>query len=625
MSLSGIGDPGDSKSEIDPMDVTGTMHPDDRTLEAYGLRRLDEGAAATVDQHLKGCPACQTRVAGFTSDTFLDRLRPAEDRPGPASVAFPLPDDGARPAASPASALAPELADLSDYRVERELGRGGMGVVYLAHNTLMGRMEVLKVVASHVVSRPGAVDRFLREIRSAARLHHPHIVTAYSALRLGDGLALAMEYVEGHNLAQHVEAKGPLPIAYACNFAYQAANGLQHAHEHGMVHRDIKPANLILTLVGKKGVVKVLDFGLAKVTSEDRADGTLTGEGQMLGTPNFIAPEQIRDPQSADIRADIYSLGCTLYYLIAGRPPFRGDNVWDVCQAHCSMEAEPLDRVRPEAPEELAAVVATMMAKDPNPAVPDARRRGAVLKPFFKPAAVTRGAHSPDAAAPTILADRVATQPASPLAGPTWPGPGPTTLGSDAVAWEQLIEIPPDDLLVDPDGPRPTAIDHARTARPPRKSGRRTAAIAATAVVVLGAILSIRAGLGRRTGPAGTPSGRSVLRAARIDPPKRPERTAGKVKPQIPGQNPDRVAEIPADMAFGGTPFAEIADPPRKQTEPGGLATRSVEGTGIPPVVSASGGSKKEDPGDPIGRKLDAAKRAYQAASEAARRSSSAP
>ena len=122
-------------------------------------------------------------------------------------------------------------------------------------------------------------------------------------------------------------------MAHACYFIHQAALGLQHAHEHGMVHRDIKPANLIVARDGNKAIVKVLDFGLAKVTSEGQVDSGLTREGQMLGTPDYIAPEQIRDAQTADIRADIYSLGCTLYYLLTGGPPFRGEHLWDVYQA----------------------------------------------------------------------------------------------------------------------------------------------------------------------------------------------------------------------------------------------------------------------------------------------------
>ena len=273
---------------------------------------------------------------------------------------------GAAPTQTLAGPLPPGLADHPDYEILSELGRGGMGVVYLAQNKLMGRMEVLKVVGAHLISRPVVLERFLREIRSAARLHHPNIVTAYSALRFDESLVLAMEYVEGLDLAKIVKAKGPLPVANACNYVHQAALGLQHAHGHGMVHRDIKPANLMLAREGNKGIVKVLDFGLAKVTSEGQADSGLTREGQMLGTPDYIAPEQIRDAQSADIRADIYSLGCTLYHLLAGGPPFRGANLWDLYQSHFSMEAEPLNVVRPEVPAELAALVAKMMAKEPD-------------------------------------------------------------------------------------------------------------------------------------------------------------------------------------------------------------------------------------------------------------------
>ena len=178
------------------------------------------------------------------------------------------------PAPPPASTLPPGLADHPDYEILRELGQGGMGVVYLAQNKLMGRMEVLKVVSGHLINRRGVLDRFLGEIRNAAKLHHPNIVTAYSALRLGESLVLAMEYVEGLDLAKLVKARGPLPVANACNYVHQAALGLQHAHEHGMVHRDIKPGNLMLARQGNRAVVKVLDFGLAKVS---RARARRTG------------------------------------------------------------------------------------------------------------------------------------------------------------------------------------------------------------------------------------------------------------------------------------------------------------------------------------------------------------
>ncbi len=293
-----------------------------------------------------------------------------------------------------------------DFQILRELGRGGMGVVYLAQNTLMGRPEVLKVVSSELINRPGVFDRFLREIRSAAKLRHANIVTAYAALRIGESLVLAMEYVEGYDLAKMVKTKGPLPVAHACNFVYQAALGLQHANEHGMVHRDIKPANLILSREGKKAVIKVLDFGLAKVTSEGQVDSGLTREGQMLGTPDYIAPEQIRDAQSADIRADIYSLGCTFYHLLSGRPPFRGDHLWDLYQAHFSLEAEPLNTMRPEVPDELAALVAKMMAKDPGRRFQTPGEVAQALVPFFKKTSEERRISTPETYA---LEDRVET------------------------------------------------------------------------------------------------------------------------------------------------------------------------------------------------------------------------
>ena len=147
-----------------------------------------------------------------------------------------------------------------------------MGVVYLAKNKLMDRLEVLKVVNKTLLDRPGAVERFLREIRSAAKLSHANVVAAYSAVQVGDLLAFAMEYVEGQDLAAVVKTQGPLPVAHACYYVQQAALGLQHAFEKNMVHRDIKPQNLILAREGKKHIVKVLDFGLAKVMREKAED-----------------------------------------------------------------------------------------------------------------------------------------------------------------------------------------------------------------------------------------------------------------------------------------------------------------------------------------------------------------
>ncbi len=190
------------------------------------------------------------------------------------------------------------------------------------------------------------------------------MVAAYAALQLGEMLVFAMEYVEGEDLAQVVKTRGPLPVVNACYYVQQAALGLQHACDKQMVHRDIKPQNLILARVGKKHVVKILDFGLAKVVREKAEESALTGAGKMLGTPDYIAPEQAMDAARADIRADIYSLGCTFYYLLTGGPPFKGNSLFAILQAHATEAAPPVGNVRAEVPPAVTAVVAKMMAKD---------------------------------------------------------------------------------------------------------------------------------------------------------------------------------------------------------------------------------------------------------------------
>jgi hypothetical protein len=342
-------------------------HPSADDLRGFAAANLDDVTAAVIMNHLDACPECCRAVGSLTSDDFLNRLRQAQGfrtTPSPAEwttvgdIASTLP-------ASQITNLPPDLTNNPQYEVLRELGHGGMGVVYLAKNKLMDRLEVLKVVNKALLNRSGAVERFLREIRAAAKLNHPNVVAAYSAVQAGEVLAFAMEYVEGEDLARLVETRGARPVMEACDYIQQAALGLQHAFEKKMVHRDIKPQNLILARDGQKHIVKILDFGLVKVTAAKNEDSGLTDDGAMLGTPYYVAPEQMMDAANADIRSDIYSLGCTLYYLLIGAPPFTGRSRYEVFQAHHSMEAKPLNRIRPDVPAGLAAVVRKMMAKDP--------------------------------------------------------------------------------------------------------------------------------------------------------------------------------------------------------------------------------------------------------------------
>ncbi len=370
------------------------VHPSKDALQALALGKLDDSTASVLLSHLDSCAECCKVIADLSGDGFLHRLRQARglsSTPAPANL-LPEAARASKPPASqtPIPHLPPELAANPQYAIVRELGRGGMGVVYLAKNKPMDRLEVLKVINTTLLDHPGAIERFLREIRSAAKLSHANVVTAYSVLQQGGLLAFAMEYIEGQDLASLVKSQGPLPVAHACFYVQQAALGLQHAFEKGMVHRDIKPQNLILARDGKKHIVKVLDFGLAKATREKTDETGLTAEGIMLGTPDYVAPEQSLDAAKADIRADIYSLGCTLYYLLSGRPPFAGSSLAAVLMAHQMEEAKPLNLVRPEVPEELAAVVRKMMAKSPAKRYQTPLEVVQALSPFIKQGATPK-------------------------------------------------------------------------------------------------------------------------------------------------------------------------------------------------------------------------------------------
>ncbi|HWG41899.1 MAG TPA: serine/threonine-protein kinase [Gemmataceae bacterium] len=259
---------------------------------------------------------------------------------------------------------------LGQYRLLDELGRGGMGRVYKALHTIMGRVVAIKVISPELVRDPVAVEWFHREVRASTHLLHPNIVMAYDANE-ADGLHfLVMEYVHGVTLDTLVKQRGLLPVDHVCALMRQAALGLQHAHEKGMVHRDIKPANLLIPRVESEQtpdiLVKIVDFGLARLQGKTHGDTiALRGEVGVLGTPDYISPEQSRDIHAADIRSDLYSLGCAFYYALAGRVPFPGEHAMEKLIKHMMEEPEPLKKMRPDVPPEVAAFVAKLMAKNP--------------------------------------------------------------------------------------------------------------------------------------------------------------------------------------------------------------------------------------------------------------------
>ena len=259
----------------------------------------------------------------------------------------------------------PQSLILGEYVLLSILGKGGMGVVFRARHRLMDREVALKTLST-VAIKPDTVPRFYREVKAAARLSHPNIVTAYDAGEQAGTHYLVMEYVRGRDLAAIVKEKGPLPLRQAIDYVQQAARGLEFAHKHGVVHRDVKPSNLLLD---QEGVVKILDMGLARL-SENLA-GTpeatdITGTGQILGTVDYMSPEQAEDMRSADHRSDIYSLGCTLFYLLTRRPVFGGETVLRRILCHRTEPIPSLMDVRPDCPEALDALAQWMLAKQPE-------------------------------------------------------------------------------------------------------------------------------------------------------------------------------------------------------------------------------------------------------------------
>jgi eukaryotic-like serine/threonine-protein kinase len=243
------------------------------------------------------------------------------------------------------------------YLLEDRLGEGGMGEVFRARHRVLRRVVALKLIRPDRLV--GGLRRFLREAQAAARMDHPNVVHAYDAGAEGRHYYLAMEYVEGTDLRRLVQRDGPLGPARAADYARQAALGLQHALGRGVVHRDLKPSNLLLA---RGGVVKVLDLGLARLDVPE-GDGAepLTAAGQVLGSADYVAPEQVLDARCADTRADLYALGCTLYFLLSGSVPFPGGSAVSKLLRHLHEVPEPLAGVPPA----LAGVVRRLMAKDP--------------------------------------------------------------------------------------------------------------------------------------------------------------------------------------------------------------------------------------------------------------------
>ncbi|MFH1924545.1 MAG: serine/threonine-protein kinase, partial [Planctomycetota bacterium] len=355
--------------------------PSRKTISAYMLATLTEAEAESVGAHLRRCSRCQAAADELESaeDTFVVSLRepvPDDhlDEPecqkalrGAEAVPWKRRAIPERSQDSSREAAADMPERLGPFRLLEQIGQGGMGRVYKAWHRTMERTVAVKVLPAKAMQSEQAVERFHREVKAAARLDHPNIVTAYDAGQAEGVHFLAMQYIDGQDLSRVVAERGALPVEEAVDYVIQAARGLEYAHSEGVVHRDIKPGNLLLD---QRGTVRVLDMGLARMDQPARAtDPTapdaLTQSGQVMGTYDYMAPEQAQDTHSADHRADVYSLGCTLFRLLTGRKPYHGDTPVQILLAHCQEPVPSLCEVREDVPPQLESVFRKMLAKAP--------------------------------------------------------------------------------------------------------------------------------------------------------------------------------------------------------------------------------------------------------------------
>ena len=293
------------------------------------------------------------------------------------------------------------------YVILERIAAGGMGLIYKARHKESGKVVALKLVNPAAMETPETLQRFQREVNAVTRLKHPNLVAAIDAA-ISDGVwYLAMEFVQGRDFRALVSEKGKLPLNQAVNYIVQAARGLHHVHCHGIIHRDIKPSNLMLEY---GGIVRVLDLGLARFQTDSKVSlyvsERITQPGQMLGTAGYVAPEQIYDPHGADLRSDIYSLGCTLFFLLTGEAPY-GDQTLKALMGHQEGVIPLIREMRPDIPQSLDALFKRMLAKNPMDRPDSMRDVVRELEPFLP----VEGLHLADniPPLPNDLADRYRT------------------------------------------------------------------------------------------------------------------------------------------------------------------------------------------------------------------------
>ncbi len=332
-------------------------HPTEQQLRDFVRGVLQASEQIELETHIGQCSTCCEWLENNSEtpdDTLISALRQFDT-----AMDFKT----QKPTSSEPPVTPDELLEHPRYEILQHIGTGGMGQVFRAKHRIMDREVAIKVIKRQFMNDETTLRRFENEIKAAAKLNHPSIVSSFDAEVEDRMNLLVMEYVDGKKMSDLVALKKRLSIRHACHFTRQVAQGLQHAMDQGLTHRDIKPQNLLVTA---EGVVKIMDFGLAKFASETLGEDeeSLTLEGESFGTPDYVAPEQVRNAKSADIRADIYSLGCTLYYMLTGRKVFPSGTVGEKLAAHLEKTPDAIGVLRDDLPVELCQIIEKMMHKD---------------------------------------------------------------------------------------------------------------------------------------------------------------------------------------------------------------------------------------------------------------------
>lgn len=355
--------------------------PSDETLRSLLGDAAQDTSSSEVISHLARCDACQHRIGSWDQTERMEEILRAAGNSG---IVYEGPTDHESDVTNVYGQT--PIRQIGQYQLLRSIGHGGGGEVFEARHTLLNRRVAIKLLSNRHCQTPAVRLRFVREMESIGQLDHPNIVHAYDAGEVDGTLYLAMELVEGLNLESLAQRFGPMEISVACEVIRQAALGLQHVHESGLVHRDLKPSNL---LVCKSGV-KIADLGLAmfnggEVSDDRNGDERLTGEHTVLGTVDYMAPEQAEGSRDVDIRADLYSLGCTLFRLLVGRPPYalpENSTPMKKMWAHASARTPDVCRFRPETPSALAAIVKRLMSKSREDRFAEPRELVEAITPF---------------------------------------------------------------------------------------------------------------------------------------------------------------------------------------------------------------------------------------------------